>query len=663
MIAIMNKTVEKAEIDGMNYPSIKKLGVTCVAESLHLLPVRYNDYTHPCRRFTDAVKLISQQGLFDSVEDILFVMHIKYINLYSANKSRVKLLRDAFRVELILEDVDKTIVKYTIFGNVWSTKDMKAGDEIAIYGKPNSFNGNPCISEGIVIPKSHIGKVCPIYKGVPGQVAGKTIEAAVIDALSSIKESAFSLINRSNLNEHLFMRLAEMSPEVLLKRIHAPSSVDEANEACKIARKITAYHLLQKAKQSSLMAVNPKSSIRISREIIDKLVAKLPFKLTQDQFFGILEIVKDINEQRPSRILLSGDVGTGKSVVFMIPVVAAFLSSCRVCILAPTSLLVEQLCNEVNSYFKDANAVIVDENTDLNTHKGVFVGTTALLFAKKRGKFEFDLVVNDEQHRFGVEQKESLLSAHTNLIEATATPIPRSMAMVAYGGYKTVTVTECPVVKDIKSIVVMPDERVKLLDFVGKVIEKKGQVAIVYPDVNSDDEEGASVPTNRENVKDASKRWSERYPNRVATLYGAMKEGEKKSVIDDFKAGKYDILTASSVIEVGLTLPDLKAIIIVNADCFGMAQLHQLRGRVARHGGKGYCFVLPPKKAAEKALKRLSSFVSTNNGYELAEMDMEDRGFGEFDADQGKQKGKSSMLFFNAKIYKKDVEEAMSLSF
>jgi len=656
----MTASAEKPE--SMNFPSIKKLGVSCVAETLHLIPSKYNDYTVIYRKFADAVHARSQQGLFDSADRVLFVMRIKYINLYSSSKAKVKSLKDAFRVEFILDDADSTAVKYTIFGNVWSTKDMRAGDEIAIYGEPDSFNGNPCISNGEVVAKSQIGKVYPVYKGMPGQVAGKTVEAAVIDALSFIKESAQALVARANLNEHLFMRLAETSPEVLLKRIHIPSSVEEAEEACKVARKITAYHLLQKAKQSSLMAVNPKSSIRISRELIDKLVAKLPFNLTKDQFFSILEIVKDLNEQRPSRILLSADVGTGKSVVFMIPIVAAFLSSCRVCILAPTSLLAKQLNSEINNYFKDANSIIVDESTDLNAHKGVFVGTTALLFAKKRGKFEFDLVVNDEQHRFGVEQKESLLSTHTNLIEATATPIPRSMAMVAYGGYKTVTMSECPVQKDIKSIVVMPEDRVKLLDFVGKVIEKKGQVAIVYPDVNSD-EEDSPVQTNKENVKDASKRWSERYPGRVAMLYGAMKEEEKNSVIDDFKAGKYDILISSTVIEVGLTLADLKAIIIVNADCFGMAQLHQLRGRVARHGGKGYCFVLPPKKAAEKALKRLNLFSSTNNGYELAEMDMDERGFGEFDAGQGKQKGKSSMLFFNAKIYKKDVEKAMSLSF
>lgn len=655
----MSKSITKPE--SMDYPSIKKLGVTCIAETLHLLPAKYNDYTRPYTLFSDAVTARQQQGLFDAPEDLLFVLRIKYINLYNSKKEKTRLLKDASRVDLILEDRAGVPVKYTIFGNVWSTKDMRPGDEIAIYGKPDSFNGNPCITDGLVVRKSQVGKVYPVYKGVPGQVAGKTIEAAVYDAISLIDESAAMLVNRADLNEHLFMRLAEMSPATLLKRIHLPQSVDEAEEACRIARKITAYNLLQKAKQSSIMAVNPKASIRINPELINKLILKLPFKLTQDQYFGILEIVKDLNEQRPSRILLSADVGTGKSVVFMIPIVAAFLSSCRVCILAPTTLLAKQLNNEINSYFKDANSIIVDETTDLNTHKGVFVGTTSLLFAKKRSKFEFDLVVNDEQHRFGVEQKESLLSSHTNLIESTATPIPRSMAMVAYGGYKVVNMSECPVKKDIKSIVVSPEERVKLIDFVGKVIEKKGQVAIVYPDVDSEDEDAPPV-NNRENVKDAFKRWSERYPSRVAMLYGAMKEDEKNTVIEAFKAGKYDVLIASTVIEVGLTLPDLKAIIIVNADCFGMAQLHQLRGRVARHGGRGYCFVLPPKKAAEKALKRLTQFTSTNNGYELAEMDMDERGFGEFDVQHGKQKGKSSMLFFNAKIYKKDVEYVMGLS-
>lgn len=112
------------------------------------------------------------------------------------------------------------------------------------------------------------------------------------------------------------------------------------------------------------------------------------------------------------------------------------------------------------------------------------------------------------------------------------------------------------------------------------------------------------------------------------------------------------------MIEVGITLPDLKAIAIINADHFGLAGLHQLRGRVARKGGVGYCFVLPPKAASDKSMKRLNTFVQTLDGYELAEMDMDERGFGEFEAEQGKQKGKSAMLFFNAKIYKKDIEDA-----
>lgn len=646
--------------DAMSFPSIKKLGVTSVDETLHLLPSKYHDYTSPYTSFNDAVKACSQVGLFDAVNKVLFNLKIKEILLFGGNKSRVYSLKYAARVDIILVDSEGIPVKFTIFGAVWSTKDMQAGDSLAIYGKPDMYNNQAQIQEGIVVHKSQVGKVYPVYTGVAGQVAGKTIEAAVHEALVSIESSAKALVERANVNDHLFMRIAEMSPATLLKRIHTPSTVAEGLEACVVARKLTTYRLLQKAKQASIMQVNSKSSIRIEKKLIDSLVARLPFKLTQDQYFAILEIIEDLNTQSPSRILLSADVGTGKSVVFMIPIVAAYLSFCRVCILAPTTLLAKQLCNEILSYFPESNAFIVDEKTNLNEQSGVAVGTTALVFAKKRSNFEFDLVINDEQHRFGVDQKEAMLSGHTNLIEATATPIPRSMAMVAYGGYKIVSMSECPVVKDIKSRVVSFAERVKLLNFVAEVIKRKGQVAMVYPDVNSDEEDTSAA--GRENVKDAEKRWGERYPGRVAMLYGAMKEDEKNAVIEAFMLGKYDILISSTVIEVGLTLPALKAIIIVNADCFGLAQLHQLRGRVARKGGIGYCFVLPPKDVAEKALNRLTTFTKTNNGYELAESDMEERGFGEFEANQGKQKGKSSMLFFNAKIFKKDVEEAMLFS-
>lgn len=643
------------------YPSLKKIGVTSIAETLHILPNNYNDYRTPCNRFATAVERIKQQGLFDSAPKTLFALKIKYIGYYTASKQKTQRLKDAFRVSFLLEDIDGAEVGYTIFGNVWPTKDMKSGDSIYVFGEPGSFNGGACINSGSIVPRDHVGKVLPVYKGVSGLVAGKTMGLAIGDALSELAQSGTVLMDRAFTNEHLFTRLTSTFPDVLLKSIHLPKTVEEGEQACVIAQKLTAYTLLQKGRQAALRQVSPKASIHLERALIDRLIARLPFKLTKDQFFAILEIVEDLKSQTPSRILLSADVGTGKSVVFMIPAVAAFLSSCKVGILAPTTLLAEQLNKEINSYFPECASFIVDDKTDLNKQKGIAVGTTALQFAKKRSNYVFDLVIGDEQQKFGVQQKEDLLSSHTNLIESSATPIPRSLAMVFYASYKIVKISECPVVKDIKCAVVDMATRAKLMDFVKKIIqEKNGQIAVVYPDVNSEEnEDGTPVEgASKENVKDAFKRWSALYPNRVAALYGAMSEEDKSKVIEDFKNRKYDILISSTVIEVGITLPDLKAIVIVNADHFGMAALHQLRGRVARKGGVGYCFVLPPKSPSEKSMKRLNTFVKTLDGFELAEMDMEERGFGEFEAEQGKQKGKSAMLFFNAKIYKKDIEEA-----
>lgn len=644
----------------MPYPSLKKIGVTTIAETLHILPQSYNDYRKPCSRFSEAIERIKQKGLFDAPPKTLFTLKIKLIGYYTSSKVKTERLKDAFRVSFILTDADGLEIGYTIFGNVWPTKDMRAGDDIAIYGEVGSFNGKPCIQNGQTIHKSDIGKILPVYKGVSGLVAGKTMGLAVHDALAEIAESGQSLMNRAFTNEHLFARLTKTFPDALLKSIHLPKTVEEGEHACTLARKLSAFTLLQKGRQAAIREVSPKASIHLERDVINRLVARLPFSLTKDQFFAILEIVDDLKTQTPSRILLSADVGTGKSVVFMIPIVAAYLAACKVGILAPTTLLAEQLCNEINSYFPECGAFIVDDKTDLSKQKGVAIGTTALAFAKKRCNHAFDLVVGDEQQKFGVQQKEDLLSSHTNLIESSATPIPRSMAMVLFSSYRIVKISECPVKKDIKCKIVNTADRPKLIEFLDKIIKNNGQIALVYPDVNSEENEDGTPAegASKENVKDAEIRWKTRYPGRVAMLYGAMPENEKKQVIEDFKARKYDVLISSTVIEVGITLPDLKAIAIINADHFGLAGLHQLRGRVARKGGVGYCFVLPPKAASDKSMKRLNTFVQTLDGYELAEMDMDERGFGEFEAEQGKQKGKSAMLFFNAKIYKKDIEDA-----
>ena len=268
----------------------------------------------------------------------------------------------------------------------------------------------------------------------------------------------------------------------------------------------------------------------------------------------------------------------------------------------------------------------------------ILVGTTALL-SRLKGEVPPAFLAVDEEQKMSVGQKAELSGTDSNYLQATATPIPRTTGIISHVGYESCLFREMRVKKPISTHIVTASEGKRLFEHTKKVIESGGQVAIVYPIVK--DEEQA-----KKSVVAAYAEWNTRFPGLVAMVHGQLKETEKLEAVTSLKAGHQKIAIVSSVIEIGLTLPSLRSLIVVNAERYGTSTLHQLRGRVARHGGRGYFFMFLPEPIGLETKQRLHLLCEHDDGFSLSEKDAELRGYGDLFEDSERQSGTSRSTVF-----------------
>ncbi|WP_232925719.1 helicase-related protein, partial [Pseudomonas veronii] len=350
------------------------------------------------------------------------------------------------------------------------------------------------------------------------------------------------------------------------------------------------------------------------------------------------EIVADLRSPFPMERILSGDVGTGKSFTFMVPAAASHLAGARVAIIAPSQILVDQLASELSALFFEIAVKKYTSKAKVDISSGIIVGTTAVLSAAKKEGIVFDLVIADEQHKFSVSQRKKLLAPHTNFLEATATAIPRTVALVKLGGMPISILSQAPVERKITSRIITVKAREKLNDFVMDIINRGGQAAFIYPVVNGD------ANASCHSVEAAYERFRRVLGDSVGMIHGGLSEELKTNTIRLMKENGIKLLVASTVIEVGVTFPNLRVAVAVNAENFGVSQLHQLRGRLARKGGEGYFIMYLTKPIQQPASDRLRLLSTCSDGFRLAEMDAEARGFGNLDIDGDRQSGSASVL-------------------
>lgn len=606
---------------------LAKLGITTVEDFLHHYPFRYNDYS-----------IISPIASLQAGETVTIQGEVtSFTNQYTRRRMTIQKAKVA----------DSTgILEVTWFNQPFLEQSLQKGKQINLSGEIDYFHGKPVMTSPeyeILTPNAytlttiHTGRLVPIYPETRG-VSSKWLRSRIVYLLSQTKTLIEEFLPESVISQYKLEEYARA-----IQEIHFPNNKDESDRARKrlafdevFIAQLASGLRKQKWKEEKT-AFN--SNVTRYKLQVARFIDQLPFKLTSAQERCVGEILSDLNQTKPMNRLLQGDVGSGKTVVAAIGMYVMHLAGYKSVLMAPTEILAQQHFETIQRIFKPFNikvALVTSSskqqfNNVTVKQYSLFIGTHALLFKKKFDRL--GLVVIDEQHRFGVEQRASLqeMGVHPHLLAMTATPIPRSIALVMYSELDLSYIDEMPHGRlPIRTWLVPNEKRERAYEWIKKelIASAKGrnQVFIICPLIEeSQHETMASVKAVTKEFESLKKIFREL---KLGLLHGRLKSKEKKETLDKFASQELDILVATPVVEVGIDIPNATIMVIEASERFGLAQLHQLRGRVGRSDKQSYCLLFT-ESAHEKTIKRLKSLEKNNNGAKLAEIDLELRGPGE----------------------------------
>ena len=555
-------------------------------------------------------------------------VNIRYLN---RNKNLEKLL--------VKDDTDSCIV--TWFNQPYIKDSIKKGEKYRFFGKISRKNGiielnSPTYDK--VGNNKNTGKIIPIYP---------LTNSLTQNSLRSIIENGIKLVNGvlpEVIPEYLINECKLMDINTATKQIHFPMDFENFNKARK---RLVFDELL--SMQLGLLELKFQNEVEVKGIQYDKgvkmsdVINELPFKLTKAQLRVLEEIDSDMESIKPMNRLLQGDVGSGKTIVSMVSAYKAVKSGYQVAVLAPTMILAKQhLQNyqKILSKYGIRCEAIVGGMTAKNKREllerlemgqiDVLIGTHAIIEENVIFK-NLGLVVTDEQHRFGVKQRAKIVAKGNNpdVLVMTATPIPRTLALILYGDLDISIIDELPPNrKKVETIAVSKKYEERVNNFIKKEVDSGRQAYIVCPLVEEGEEEDSSnLKAVTELYEKCKKDTFKNY--KVEYLHGKMKPKEKEEIMQNFKDGKIDILISTTVIEVGVDVPNASIMVIENAERFGLAQLHQLRGRVGRGEYASYC-ILKFASGSDIVRQRMEIMTKTDNGFTIAEKDLQLRGSGEF---------------------------------
>jgi ATP-dependent DNA helicase RecG len=660
MKAAASKKVPKTAKKVKRAIDMDKFGMNTEAEWLLIAPARYEDYANENKDLKDLVagnhalvrgKITAQDYFKDSKKPLAPAFY-----------------KVANRMMMTITNNKHQSIKVAVFGRPYfQWKDQHIGDEILIRAMPKqSFLGNGLeLSGAEIVPRGFVGKIVPIYPNIKVTKGEKLREK--VDEFLYLMDHAAQIVEEdtgwSEKSEVIVMPDISgfATPKDLLQALHRPKTVDEGEKARRSARLISGLALMRNTLiRGEMIEEDPDSAIPIDQALLDRLKTHLPFQITNDQEKAMDGIAASLRSNVPMSGLLSGDVGSGKTAAFLLPLVAAHMVGKRAVLLTPNLLLISQVAREARSFFPDIPVcTVTGSGIDGDPNNSLLIGSTALIHAFKKGKIKHapDFLVVDEQHKFSIEQRQALAGDHTNILEATATPIPRTAALITHGSADVFLLREIPVEKNIITEIITPETALGARNKLIESISRGEQAAVVYPLVETDDPEKSRVA-----VLSSMDNWKKYIPeDRIAVLHGKMKDEEKTSVLDAFRNGEKDLLLTSIVIEVGVTLPSLKTMLVTDADRFGVVTLHQLRGRLARHGGEGHMMLYTSEPTPE-GMERLGLLVQHSDGFVLAEKDAEIRGFGDLIGNDGDaQSGKTRTLFLGVNVGPKEISYASNL--
>ena len=624
----------------------KELNVSTVGELLRLYPFRYIDKSRFVR-------------ICDSRPDMAYIQ-------IKARVVRVE-LHDNKRMSVWISDGSGEMETVFFKGIKWMHEKLQPGSEWIFFGKPQTFNGRINIVHPEVDPvtaaKSALtdgasasvagmstATMTGVYAsterlknaGVTGKMMNKIMEAAIEKGLGMGTES---------LPEYIMKQYGIVPLRYALRNIHFPqdiTSLEKAKYRLKFEELFYLQLSLLKQKYVRSREVHGIYMPKVG-EAFNRCYESLPFPLTGAQKRVITEIRDDMKSGQQMNRLLQGDVGSGKTMVAVLTALIAIGNGYQACIMAPTEVLAQQHYKNIQKFLAPTGvkSALLTGSTKTSERReihagledgsiGIIVGTHALL----EDVVVFNnlgLAIIDEQHRFGVEQrsklwKKSSCGAAPHVLVMTATPIPRTLAMTLYGDLDVSVIDELPPGrKPVQTIHATEGKRPQLYNFMKQEIAKGRQVFIVYPLINETEK------LDYQSLEAGAEEIMTKFPfpqYKTAVVHGKQLNDVKKFNMDAFAAGRADILVATSVIEVGVDVPNASVMVIESAERFGLSQLHQLRGRVGRGSEKSYCVLMTGHKMSKESKHRIELMCATENGFELAEEDMKMRGPGDLEGTQ-----------------------------
>lgn len=608
---------------------LERLGIRTVRDALYYLPSRYEDRSSPRK-----INSLNRE------ETVTIIGKILKAELVSPGKNpRFKIF------ELVITD-SHGLMRIKWFNQAYLKKTFKPGMEAVFYGPVKTgFRGigfemqNP---EYEIISESdeesgqiHTGRIVPIYRcteGIsPRQM--RSIMHAVIDGCTDMPDPLPLEIKEN-------YRLPNLSESLI--NVHFPpagSSVEDLNRGISIFHKRLSFdELFQFQLGLALKKMNEEREKGISfcpdNRLVSRLLATLPFKLTSAQQRVVDEIITNMKSDKPMNRLIQGDVGSGKTIVALISMLSAVECGYQAALMAPTEILAEQHFLNITRYSEKLgiNIALITAGVKKRDYEAIstgqadiVIGTHALI--QKNVSFKnLGLIVIDEQHRFGVMQRAAFKQKGMNpdTLVMTATPIPRTLSMTLYGDLDSSVIDELPPNRT-PVVTRLFDEKEKagIYSLIDDEVKKGRQVYIIYPVIEE---------SEKLNLKDAitgMEGIKAKFPDlNVALLHGRIPTAEREEIMRSFKVGEINILVATTVIEVGVDVPNAALMVIIHAERFGLSQLHQLRGRVGRGADRSFCALLA-YGMTEDSKRRLQAMQETTDGFRLSEIDLEIRGPGE----------------------------------
>lgn len=590
---------------------LNKIKIYTVEDLLNYYPYRYDIIKRSdLSNLSDGDKIIID-GIVEGQPTTIYI-----------NKSLKKMI---FRIS-----TKTMILNVTLYNRAHLYSDLKSGKEVTIIGKYNKLKNTVIVSDirfGLLPPSA---KIEPIYY---------TTEGLTVKQIS--KFETIALENDYDVTDLVPRYIEEkynlMNKKSAIKNIHVPEDILLLKKARQRIKYEELFMYILKINYLKNKINNDTLAIErnIDKDKLDKFIKSLPFELTLDQDKAVNDIINDLSIKKRMNRLLQGDVGSGKTVIAFIAIYANYLSKYQSALMAPTEILAVQHYEEAKKIFSKfkLNIALLTSSTSNKDKKTIYeelengkidliIGTQALIQENVKYK-KLGLVITDEQHRFGVNQRDTFKSKgiSPDVLSMSATPIPRTYALTIYGDTDVSSIKSKPKGrKEIITVFKKEKDITDVLEMMKKELELNHQIYVVAPMIDTESD------SEKESVYDLEEKMNKAFGkiSKIGIIHGKLDPKDKDKVMKDFEKNKINILISTTVIEVGVNVPNASMIVIFNANMFGLSTLHQLRGRVGRGDTQSYCVLV-----AKESEERLRFLENTSDGFEISEYDFQTRGEGD----------------------------------